>query len=431
MTHLKRLALLGGSAAVLAWSAGGAHAQEQVELTMLTSNNANATSIAEALTQAYTEQNPNVTFELETRPGGSEGDNIVKTRLATQQMSDVFAYNSGSLLQALNPTQTLVDLSDQPFMDRIEDSFKQVVSVGDGVFGVPMSAADAGGIFYNREIYDELDLEVPMTWDEFMANNEKIDEAGYAPVIQTYGETWTSQLLLLADYYNLQAEVPDFAEKYTANEAKFATTPAALRGFERLEAIHDAGYMNEDFGAATYSDGLRMLVEGEGAHYPMLTFAIPAISDTYPDQIDKIGFFAQPGESADTNGLTVWMPTTYYVPQTTTGAKREAALDFLSFVASPEGCAAQAEAVTINGPFLVEGCELPSDVPPVVEDLLPYFGEGGNNAPALEFVSPVKGPQLEQLTVEVGSGIRSPKEAAELYDKDVERQAQQLGLEGW
>jgi hypothetical protein len=27
--------------------------------------------------------------------------------------------------------------------------------------------------------------------------------------------------------------------------------------------------MNEDFGAATYQDGLRMLANGEGVHYPM------------------------------------------------------------------------------------------------------------------------------------------------------------------
>ena len=51
--------------------------------------------------------------------------------------------------------------------------------------------------------------------------------------------------------------------------------------------------------------------------------------------------------------------------------------------------------------------------------------------PALEFLSPVKGPALEQITVEVGSGLRSAEDGAELYDQDVKKQAQQLGLEGW
>jgi raffinose/stachyose/melibiose transport system substrate-binding protein len=33
--------------------------------------------------------------------------------------------------------------------------------------------------------------------------------------------------------------------------------------------------------------------------------------------------------------------------------------------------------------------------------------------------------------VEVGSGIRPAAEAAALYDKDVEKQAKQLGLPNW
>ena len=60
----------------------------------------------------------------------------------------------------------------------------------------------------------------------------------------------------------------------------------------------------------------------------------------------------------------------------------------------------------------------------------PYF-DSGDTALALEFLSPVKGPALEQITVEVGSGIRPAADGAALYDEDVKKQAQQLGLEGW
>jgi raffinose/stachyose/melibiose transport system substrate-binding protein len=65
-----------------------------------------------------------------------------------------------------------------------------------------------------------------------------------------------------------------------------------------------------------------------------------------------------------------------------------------------------------------------------VKDVEAYI-DAGKVTPALEFLSPIKGPNLEHLTVEVGSGLRSAEDAAELYDEDVEKQAQQLGLEGW
>jgi raffinose/stachyose/melibiose transport system substrate-binding protein len=65
-----------------------------------------------------------------------------------------------------------------------------------------------------------------------------------------------------------------------------------------------------------------------------------------------------------------------------------------------------------------------------VKDFNAYV-ERGAVTTALEFQSPIKGPALEQVTVEVGSGIRSAKDGAARYDQDVEKQAQQLGLEGW
>ena len=104
---------------------------------------------------------------------------------------------------------------------------------------------------------------------------------------------------------------------------------------------------------------------------------------------------------------------------------------FLAFAASVEGCNSQTKAVGAMGPYMVKGCELPTDVPPSVKDLVSYFGAGGQNAPALEFLSPIKGPSLEQITVEVGSGIRKPADGAALYDEDVRKQAMQLGIAGW
>lgn len=401
------------------------------ELSVLVGNSPDTVAIAEALTEAYSEQHPDVTFEIEIRPGGAEGDNVVKTRLATGEMADLFQYNSGSLLQALRPSRTLEPLNDLPNIDNVISSFLPTVSDGEGnIYGIPDQSAMGGGILYHIPTYEELGLEVPKTWDEFMANNATIAEkTDKAPIIQSYRDTWTSQILVLADYFNVQVQNPDFAEKYTANEAKFATTPAAEKGFERLQEAYEAGYFNKDFGAATYDDGLRMVATGEGVHYPMLTFAIGALQQNHPDQIEDVGFFAQPGDSADENGLTVWMPSAYYLPRD--GDNTEVAREFLNWMATPEACKVIIGAVGATGPYLIEGCELPDDVPQAVADMAPYFEEEGRTAPALEFLSPVKGPALEQLTVEVGSGIRDAESAAELYDRDVEKQAKQLGLPNW
>ena len=216
-------------------------AQADVTLSLLVDNNPETLAAFTKLSEVFTAAHPDITFDIETRPGGAEGDSIVKTRLATGEMADVFDYNSGSLFQALNPTRTLFDLSDLANQANVLDSFKTVETADGKVYGGPFGPAMGGGIFYNRAIYADLGLSVPKTWAEFMANNEKVKAAGKVAVAQTYKDTWTSQLSVLADNYNTMAAVPEWPTQYTDNKAKYATTPAALRGFEHLEEVFNAG----------------------------------------------------------------------------------------------------------------------------------------------------------------------------------------------
>ncbi len=430
-TSMRRAISLVGGTALLAAALGSvttAQSDAPVTLTYSTFVNDPNPQIAQALADAYTALHPNVTIDVVTRPGGAEGDNLVKTALATDEMEDVFMYNAGSLLQALSPTEQLVDLSAEPCIPNIAESFIPAVTQGAGIFGVPVEPAMGGGILYNKKIYEQLSLAVPTTWAEFGANNEAIKAAGIAPVGATYGDTWTSQLFVLADYYNVQSAIPDFADDYTGNKIKYATTPAALAGFQHLQEGFDKGWYQKDFGSAKFDDGLNMLAAGEVAHYPMLTFALAAIAANNPDKINDIGFFAQPGDDATKNGATVWMPAALYIPQSSTNI--DVAKDFLCFVASVAGTEAMQAAVPPSGPYLIKGSTLPADALPAVLDLQKYL-DTNMAAPALEFVSPVKGPSLEQITVEVGSGLRSAEDGAALYDQDIEKQAKQLGLPGW
>ena len=398
-------------------------------LNFLVDNSEGSTKPAQGLAEAFHAKNPNITVQVQQRPGGADGDNIVKTRLSTGEMTDVFLYNSGSLFQALNPQKNLVPLTGESWANQVEDIFKPTVSVGNELYGAPITSSFGGGILYNKKVYEKLGLQVPTTWTEFMANNAKIKAAGIDPVIQSYQDTWTSQLLVLADYHNIAAAVPGWAEKYTAGQVKYAQEPA-VKGFQRLEEVHKAGYENKDYRSIKFEKGISLLAAGKGANYPMLGVVVGNLAASDPEHINDVGFFGQPGDDASKAGATIWMPAGLYIPKSTEGAQLDAAKKFVAFVASPEGCDVQSKAFPPSGPYMVKGCELPADVPAAVKDMVAYV-KAGKITPALEFSSPVKGPALEQITVEVGSGLRSAPDGAALYDKDVKKQAQQLGLPGW
>jgi raffinose/stachyose/melibiose transport system substrate-binding protein len=380
-------------------------------------------ALAEEIEKKY-----GIKTEIETRPSGMEGQQMMKTRLATGDMTDLVFYNSGSLMHALNPEEYFVDLTDEPFMKNVIDAFKQSVTVNDKVFGIPGGNALAGGWLYNKRVYKELGLSVPKTWDELMANSEKIKVAGKTAVIGTYKDDWTSQLIVLADNHNVLSENSTFPADLTANKAKFATTPSAVRSFEKLSEVSQNGYLNQDYQTSTVKDGMEMLVQGTGVQYPMVSGVLTTIVKNYPDQINDIGFFPQPGDSLDQKGLTIFMPAAIYLNKNTENS--EAAKKWLAYFISAEGQKTFLSSKIIVGPFAIKGMSAPNHLIAAVKDMLPYF-DSGNTTPALEYLTPLKGPNFPQITKQVGSGQITAKEGAVLLDLDVENLAKQLGLKDW
>jgi raffinose/stachyose/melibiose transport system substrate-binding protein len=404
----------------------------KTEISFLTQNDDTNVAVGKALIAAFEKDNPDITVKMDTQPAGTEGDNLMKTKLSTGEMSDVFFYNSGSLLQALSPDNTLVDLSDQDWVGDTTDDWKAVVSTDAGLYGAPFGTSFAGAVIYNKKVFADLGLEVPSDWAGFLdvANTIKSDGGGITPIEQTYGDTWTSQLFVLADFANIATADPNWATDYTANKAKYADEPG-IGGFKHLQEAYEAGLFNEDFASATNADGIAALGDGSAAMYPMLSVSVlSTLAQNSPDEIADMGVFPLPADDAANTALTIWQPNGLYIPKTTEGAQLEAAKKFVAFANSEGGCAVQNENFTAAGPYVTSACTVGSDAAPMVADIQSYF-DSGKTSPALEFLSPIKGPNLENITVEVGSGISDAAKGAAAYDDDVKKQAQQLGLEGW
>jgi len=382
---------------------------------------------AEALAAAFNESNDDgITVEVDASgPEGVEGDNLIKTRLASGDMADLLWYNSGALLFALNPDQQLLNIQDEPWVDTLNDTYRSTISTEGGTYGAPVGNAMGGGILYNIDVFEAAGVEVPKTWDELLDTVKTIRDSGVDPVIQSYGDTWTSQMTVLADFYNVLGEDENFADEITANETTWQDG-AGLKSFEKLQQLADADAFNADYSTLLFDQALTKLANGEGAMYPMLTFTQATFKQDYPDS--NIGFFPVPGDSAEEVGLTTWMPSSVYSPAYT--EHPEEVKEFMSFVASPDGCAVIGETRGNAGPFVVDGCEMTGEVSQIVSDMLPYFEED-KTKPAFEFLSAVKGPNLSNFTVEVGSGISTAEKAAGAYDEDNKLLAQQLGLPGW
>jgi raffinose/stachyose/melibiose transport system substrate-binding protein len=275
-----------------------------------------------------------------------------------------------------------------------------------------------------------LNLSIPKTWDELLAVAQKVKDSGTGiiPMISTLKNTWTSQMIVLADFYNVANTDSSFVEKYSNNEANYSNNPAAARSFEKLADLAQKGLINSDQFSTSYDDGMKMIAEGKGAMWPMLTQVVPVIAANYPDKVSNLGIFALPGDNPSNTGLTVWMPNSFYV---TKAAKNiDTIMKFLDYYTSNKALSIFMSAQVLGGALLEKDAPTPDNMLPIVKDIMAYQATG-NTEPALEFQSTIKGSDLQQICASVLNGDLSAVQGATEADKDIRKQAIQLGIPAW
>lgn len=134
---------------------------------------------AEAQIAAFEEKYPNVTVHLTDTVGAGESNQKLQNALAAGDgVPDVVQIEYQSLPQFQLPGQ-LTDLSEYGFGELEElytPSTWGAVSQNDGIWALPQDSGPMA-FFYNESVFDEHGVDIPTTWDEYIAAGEKIREA--------------------------------------------------------------------------------------------------------------------------------------------------------------------------------------------------------------------------------------------------------------
>jgi raffinose/stachyose/melibiose transport system substrate-binding protein len=160
------------------------------------------------------------------------------------------------------------------------------------VYGVPF-AIQVLQMYYNKAIFAELDLEVPTTWDEFIAVNEAIAAAGYIPMALTGRDAWMLPIfhsVIGAGTYGGNA----FVEGILSGETTFED-PAFV---ESLQAIKDLQpFLPPDVTAVSYTDTQNLFINELAAMFPGGSWEGAFFLDQNPDL--DLGVFAVPAKGTD------------------------------------------------------------------------------------------------------------------------------------
>ena len=97
-------------------------------------------------------------------------------------------------MQVAAARQAEQQLTQTQLIEKIDETFRSVVSDDKGIYGVPALTSQGGAVLYYKPDYEELGLEVPKTWDEFIANCDALEAAGKTSMIGTFGDTYRKKM---------------------------------------------------------------------------------------------------------------------------------------------------------------------------------------------------------------------------------------------
>jgi glucose/mannose transport system substrate-binding protein len=286
----------------------------------------------EALYGLYeTSCSPDVTITNTAIAGGagSQARQVLTTRMLGGDPPGSFQVHMGHELLDTWVTTDYMEPLDSLFQEEGWDSsvFPQgvldIISYEDSPYSVPVNIHRANVLWYNKQVFEDNNLQPPTTFDEFFAAADTLQAAGITPLALGDKEIFASvQLLettllgsLGADAYNgLWTGETDW---------NGADVTAAIETYKRM-----LDYVNDDHSSLTWDQANDLVING--------TAAMTIMGD-WVDADNKAKNFADSGwvPSPGTSGMYDALSDTFGLPK---DAPNAAAVDcWLKLVGSKEG----------------------------------------------------------------------------------------------
>lgn len=173
-------------------------------------------------------------------------------------MDDIYLLNPDTI-KALGEEGKLMDLSGLACVDNLRDVVKTANIVNGKLVAIPQEVV-AYGLFINKDMFDQYELELPETPEEFLECCRVFKENGIETPVGA--NRWWLETFVLAQAYadlynggNTEAEI----EALNSGESKYSDYMRS--GFQFLQEMIDKGYIDAD--KAYVSEA----IEGEGPDF--------------------------------------------------------------------------------------------------------------------------------------------------------------------
>lgn len=236
----------------------------------------------------YKQTHPNVTIELEKFKDSGTFEDSLKIRASAGQLPDISTLKPYMLSRF---AESMVDLKD---LDATAINLYATGYAVDGkVVGVP-DQATREYVYYWKSMFADLGIEVPTTWDEFIAAAVKIKDAGKViPIIMGGKDAWPDYPF--NEYMPALESQDGFIWTTMAQmDAPFAADQPFGIAYHKLQKLYDAEVMGTDPLGLGFDQAKVMFGQKQGAMMACGVWAFADIKAAAGDDISDLGAFLLP-----------------------------------------------------------------------------------------------------------------------------------------
>ena len=206
---------------------------------------------------------------------------ILKTRFVREDYPDIIGIGGDINYSNFVDSGILEDISDYQGLGTIKKSYIDILEglefvPTEGTFGLPY-VANAAGVLYNKDMFEEHNWEIPTTWKEFMALCKKIKSEGIQPLYFGFRDTWTC----LAPWNALAVSLTDADICAQVNKGEAVFKEAYSDVADKMKEMMEYGEAGPF--AYNYNDACISFANGEAAMYTIGSYAVPQIQSVNPD----------------------------------------------------------------------------------------------------------------------------------------------------
>lgn len=291
------------------------------------------TGVVQELAKEF-EEETGIKIDFQVSPDAQWRD-LLKVKLDSGEAPDIFCADAPlSLESGVNPEKYCLDVSDQEWVSRMDENVIPAVSYNDTVYGITFPGKKMYFYIYNKEIFENLGLEVPTTYNEFKDVCQKIKDSGVTPIYEGTQNGWHQVLPLFETGAMYQEKYPDLYENLNKNEMDLDDIPELLTIIEQLKEFADLGFYGDDFLSNSVENAKEAMANGKVAMFMAESAWRDEVKADYPDfDISKLGIFTMPWGDNQTVGVNP-ASNAYFINKNSKNV--DAALKFFEFLARPE-----------------------------------------------------------------------------------------------